>query len=354
MAAPLRVVLLTPPGRGAIASLLVEGSAAADLVRRHFRTPGTADRELQTGRFGPDPSERVVARFRADGTVEVHCHGGDAAVGRIRNILVAEGAVPTDWQTWLAARAADPIEAEAAIALAKAPTERTAAALLDQHRGALTRELTAIRGKIARGETEFARRAVETLLARAEFGRHLTEPWRVLVAGRPNVGKSSLLNALLGYARAIVHATPGTTRDVVSATTAIDGWPIELADTAGLRETDDPIEQAGIELARRQMESADLVLLVFDASEPWSEADARLLPQHAAGALVVHNKWDRCVNDGARPEGLRVSALTGTGMDELCRTIAGRLVPSPPPKGAAVPFTSNQIAHLNDLLKLLG
>jgi tRNA modification GTPase len=171
------------------------------------------------------------------------------------------------------------------------------------------------------------------------------------------VGKSSLINALLGYGRSIVHPTAGTTRDVVTARTAVDGWPVLLADTAGLGAGGDALERAGIDLARGQLVQADLVLLVFDMSVPWSADDEGLLAAWP-GALVVHNKSDAAIapvaSEPARPAGLAVSALARQGLDVLVRQMADRLVPHPPPPGAAVPFTPQQVETLQQMRKELG
>ena len=148
-----------------------------------------------------------------------------------------------------------------------------------------------IRQDIDRGDASSARQRIEALLAREKLGRHLTRPWSVVLAGRTNVGKSSLMNALAGYGRAIVHPAPGTTRDAVAMATAIDGWPVELCDTAGLRAADDAVERAGIERARERLAQADLVILVADRSVPWSAEDQTLADQWPA-AVVVHNKCD--------------------------------------------------------------
>src|SRR6185295_10091722 len=176
------------------------------------------------------------------------------------------------------------------------------------------------------------------------------EPWRVVLAGRPNVGKSSLINALVGYNRSIVYDMPGTTRDVVTAITAIDGWPVELSDTAGLRAGSDSLEQAGVQLAREQLTRADLVVLVFDMSQAWPAADDSLISE-LPSALVVHNK---CVlppaTEHARPPGILTSAVAGTGLADLERAIARRLVADPPVQGEAVVFAENQIAVLGHVL----
>ena len=185
---------------------------------------------------------------------------------------------------------------------------------------------------------------LRALAARGSLGRHLATPFEVVLAGPPNVGKSSLINALVGYERAIVYDTPGTTRDVVTAETAIDGWPITLSDTAGLRESGDALEAAGIIGAQARLQSADLVVLVFDASQPAAEEDQRLHSQFPT-ALVVVNKCD-LVAAPLPPvptkhwptDSRRTSAITGQGIAELLTAISRRLVPDPPEPGAAVPF----------------
>ena len=159
------------------------------------------------------------------------------------------------------------------------------------------------------------------------------------------MGKSTLVNAILGYPRAIVHHAPGTTRDVLTADTAIDGWPVELADTAGLWRGEHPIDRAAVERAEVQAGEADLVVLVFDLSQPWSEPDRELLDRWPS-ALVVHNKRDLAGKAIGRPEGLVTSALTGQGVEALLVAIAERLLPRPLPPGAAVPFASEQIEAL--------
>jgi tRNA modification GTPase len=184
---------------------------------------------------------------------------------------------------------------------------------------------------------------LDLLIQSASVGLKLVPGWRVALAGRPNVGKSRLLNALLGYDRAIVAPTPGTTRDVVATGTAFAGWPVELADTAGLRASDDPIESEGVARARAHQREADLVLLVLDRSEPLTEEDRRLIAEHP-GALAVANKadlptaWDFA--------GLAVSAARGDGVERLADEIGRRLVPDPPPPGSALPFRPRQVRRL--------
>jgi tRNA modification GTPase len=373
----LRVIQLTPPGRGAIATLSIEGPGATAAVQADFHARG--DQPLETlppdrlalGRFGGDLGEEVVVRRRSEDAIELHCHGGLAAIEMIERALVAAGCQKVGWRQWADATHADPVAAAALSALADARTQRTASILLDQYHGALSRAMNEIRQAIGGGRDDAARRQIEVLLGRAILGRHLVQPWRVVLAGSVNVGKSSLINALAGYARSIVHPLPGTTRDAVTVTTAIDGWPVELCDTAGLRRgrescvgwtppvasdsavsahpTRDPVEHAGIQLARERLAQADLAILVFDHSTAWSAEDQTLCDQWPNG-LRVYNKCDLPSAPGPRPAGLRTSALRGDGIDELLAAVARRLVPDPPPPGAAVPFTINQIETIERLL----
>ena len=190
---------------------------------------------------------------------------------------------------------------------------------------------------------------IENLLSFSQLGLHLAKPWRVVVAGPTNVGKSSLINALTGYQRAIVLDQPGTTRDVVTATTAFAGWPIELCDTAGLRATADELESAGVQRANQQAAAADCLVLVFDISQPWNSELQKLVdawPQ----AIVVMNKCDllpaKSDLHGEIPDVVRISAISGQGIDELIKAIISRLIPVEPYPGQALPFTADQIAGL--------
>ncbi|NLF73028.1 MAG: GTP-binding protein [Candidatus Anammoximicrobium sp.] len=346
-----RVAILTPPGRGAVASVAVAGPQATSCVDLFFRTvTGRPLGEFPCGRIlfgrwqgaGPAGEEVVVCR-RTPQEVEIHCHGGRLAARTIVDSLVGRGAREISWQDWATRQTAGRIEAEARIALAAARTERTAAILLDQWRGALRSSLAQAVAHLRRGEPAAAALILQTLQQRADVGLHLAAAWRVVLTGRPNVGKSSLINAVLGFERCIVHAEPGTTRDVITAQTALEGWPVELADTAGVRDGTDEIEVAGVRRARQQLEQADLVVLVFDTSSPWTKADDAAVAEWP-DALVTHNKCDLAPGlPQARPPGLTVSAATGTGIDTLSHEIARRLVPQPPAPDAAVAFTHAQI-----------
>lgn len=350
------VVLLTAPGRGAVASIRVQGPQATDLVAAGFVPVGRAPLaaappgRLLFGHWVADSQcsasgeEVVVCRTSSDGW-EIHCHGGDAAAALIIRCLRAAGGVPCDPATWFDWQTPDPLVAAAHRALLDATTERTAAILLDQSRGALGDCLESLITKLEGGTSSVAR-SLERLLRLAHVGMHLTSPWQVVIAGPPNVGKSSLLNRLLGYQRTIVFDAPGTTRDAVTATTALDGWPVELTDTAGLRVPNHPTEAAGVHRSELAMRTADLILLVQDQSVP-AEAEEPRLPA-AARVLRIANKSDLPPHPhGVRGDGhLAVSARTGDGIPQLSQALVQRLVQPAPLPGEAVPFTAQQVHAL--------
>lgn len=348
--ADVDVAVLTPPGRGAVATIAVAGPQATQRVASIFRAAaGRSLIDVPLGRivFGrwiasQTPSEEVVVCRRAADKVEIHCHGGRLAAGAIVGSLVAGGAREIPWQEFASRHQLGNLETEARQALAAARTERTAAILLDQWRGELRSSLGRAVAWIQSGRAADAAAILSELERSARVGLHLVDPWRVVLSGRPNVGKSSLINAILGFERCIVHATPGTTRDVVTAQTALDGWPAELADTAGWRDSTDEIETTGLQQARAQLLQADLIVLVFDVSADWTSEDQALLAAWP-GAVVVHNKCDLppAVPRG-RPPGLTVSAAQRGGVDVLVRELGRRMVPEPPCPGTAVLFTQPQ------------
>ena len=256
--------------------------------------------------------------------------------------LEAEGARFRSPRAWARHSSGSSIRAEAALALASAPTARAAGILLDQVEGAFDEELR----RVLHADPGSALNRLDSLIDRAKVGLRLVDGWRVVLAGRPNVGKSRLLNALAGYDRAIVDPTPGTTRDVVTAVAAFDGWPVELADTAGLRSTVDPIEAEGVARARDRQRRADLVLVVLDRSEPIDDHDRGILREHPEG-LVVANKSDLPgLWDEASLGALLVSPERGDGIDRLVEAVAARLVPEAPPAGSGLPFRRLHLRRL--------
>ncbi len=348
---PPRVTVLTPSGRGAVAVVRVWGPGALTTVDAAFRPmrgrslAETPPRRPRFGRLGAGLGDEVVAVVLdgEPGGAEVQCHGGSAAIDLVLHALVDRGAVPAAASEFLRASAPSDTTAAAWEDLARARTLRTAEILLEQAQGALDREIAAIVM-----EDEINITSLDALIERGNIGVRLVDGWRVAIVGRPNAGKSRLLNALLGYARAIVAATPGTTRDAVTARAAFDGWPVDLVDTAGLRDAEDAVERSGVERALRERARADLTLRVVDRSRPLEPGDdAPATP----GELIVASKadlpaaWDPAAAFGSSPLAV-VSAETGAGLDELGAAIARTLVPNPPPPGAAVPFRREQVRRL--------
>lgn len=339
------VACLTPPGSAAIAVLGLSGPRAWEVVRDSFQPRGGPLPELPPterfwlGRLGDELQDEVVIRVTAwqpQPCVEVHCHGGPEVIRLLQETFERRGLVRCSWQDWQHVRHGDPLQAAALNALAQAATTRTAAILLDQVHGAFTRSLSAIRQALEGTATDVALRLLGELTRYTDLGRHLTRPWRIAVAGAPNVGKSSLVNALAGYQRCIVAPTPGTTRDLVTTVLAVDGWPIELIDMAGLRETAEDLEGEGIVRAREALRTADQCIWMVETSAPPTWPDATV-----ASPLLVVNKTDLPpVWDLSRlPDAVHVSARSGAGLEQLCAALVARLVPAPPSAGAAVPFT---------------
>lgn len=351
--------MLTPRARGAVASVLVDGPQAEAIAQRLFDT--ASGRPLGTeaigniifGRWRTTGEELVVCR-RAPGRLEIHCHGGSAAVRSVVETLVSAGCQSVPWTEWLTIGAADPLTAAASIALAGATTGRTAAILLDQRAGALRTELRELERELRDGRLAQAGARLAMLRGRSRVGMHLVDPFKLVIAGPANAGKSTLANALLGYQRAIVDERPGTTRDLVTAPAAVDGWPVELVDTAGMRAAGDSVEAEGIARARARLETADLVLLVFDSSLDWDAAADELLAR-SPDAIIIHNKSDLVAGSRSeRPPGHAMSAKTAQGLEELLVLIGQRLVPDAPRPGAAVPFLPEHYRWLKEVAEHLS
>lgn len=352
-AAPPRITLLTPPGRGALAVVGVAGPRACELADRLFQPRGgrplaeRPDQSLTVGLWHSLPAaageELVVVRQAAD-RLEIHCHGGAAAAEGVLGSLERAGAIRQPWPAWLAAGAAEPIAIEARQALAAAAGPQAARILGRQLSGALAAELARIGGLAAADRGV----AVAMLLRAARVGLRLVEPWRVVVAGPVNAGKSSLVNALAGHARSIVSPQPGTTRDLVTTRLVLGGWEVDLIDTAGSRDDlaiASPTERAGIARAAAAAAEADLVLQVVPAGCPASEPGPR--------EIVVLTKAD-LVLAGSLPSTAAVtSALTGQGIAELEARIVASLVPEdtadPGLLAGPVPFTPRHLEHLRSL-----
>jgi tRNA modification GTPase len=329
------VSVLTPAGSSAIAVLAIRGPNAWESIHRFFQPVGvplgeSAPRSgFRFGRFGRENADEVVVVIRESESFEIHCHGGRRVVESFVEIVKSAGIDEIEWTEFADAAFAN---RAAAALLPFARTVRTASILLDQAHGAYDRA-------VAAGES------MHNLLRRnARIGRHLVRPWTVAIAGAPNAGKSTLLNALAGFARSIVSPMPGTTRDAVTASLAFDGWPIDLIDIAGLRDSPDAIEREGVERAKNAIAECDLCLWVVDATSPRPKSIhdvAQALGRKADDVLVVFNKCDLIdVPETELPEVVRVSAATGNGLSDLAARMIAVLVPNPPRPGEPVPFTA--------------
>ena len=300
-------------------------------------------------------------------TWEIQCHGGAVAVNRICGDLLNDGlvegavdssAVPLDSGDHAARGEAQRLERIPSIVqqairsrLANARSRRTAGLILAQASNSLCHDLTTILNSPDKEAVEVT--AIRTRLAEwQDVADHLTEPWRVVFAGAPNVGKSLLMNRIAGMERSIVCDQPGTTRDVVEVDGIIEGWPFRFVDTAGLRTgSKDEIEELGIQQSYLAASQCDVLCLVFDdesAVAAWSiQLSLTNLPKHT---VLVRNKCDLMTeHDFDQPPDknsgvlsclplIHVSAQTGQGLPELLRWIKQSVVPQEPDKDTALPI----------------
>jgi tRNA modification GTPase len=301
--------LLTAPGTSAIAVLAVWGPVAWAFIKEYFQPAKKPLPEAPPGprswygHFGAEVKDEVVLVLSHTQplAVEIQCHGSPLILQHFYQLCENHGIHKAEPEAWLRdcgyTQTANAHQTQAWNLLPHALTNRTAKILLQQTR--------------LPASLNFSPNV-------SHLGRHLTTPFQVAIAGEPNVGKSSLLNALAGFERSIVAPIPGTTRDTVSLTVAIQGWPIELTDTAGLRETQDEIEQQGMALAQAACESADLILHLVDSSNPNAALPAFL---EGKAVLSVVNKID--LKPGKDyPDQIGISATTGEGLEKLM----GRMV----------------------------
>ena len=354
------VALATPPGRAALAVIRLSGSGAFDVAARvitgfqthparratlaSFHEAGgqSIDRGLYT--TFPRPHS-----YTGEDLVELSCHGGLLVPGRLLAALHAAGARPAAPGEFTRRAVLngklDLVQAEAVGDLIDATAPAQARAALNQLEGGLSRRLAALReslieiqallsydidfpeeddGPVAperiAGQIESAAAQIRRLVATAPSAERLREGALMVFAGRPNAGKSSLFNALLGSERALVTEIPGTTRDAIEAHTDFLGWPVRLADTAGLWNAPEKIDRMGVEVSRRYLAAADLVLLCVEAGRDVGEDEDSIAG--ARPTLLVRTKADLTAEAG---QGIAVSALTGEGLGVLRRAAAERV-----------------------------
>jgi tRNA modification GTPase len=362
----------TPAGAGGIGIIRVSGSTAIGIASTVFRPRKEMDimtAPSHTLHYGHvvDPAsneavdEALVSVMRAPATytredvVEINCHGGMMPLWRTLNLLIAAGArhaEPGEFtkRAFLNGRI-DLAQAEAVMDIITAKTELSLRAANEQLRGGLSGEIAALRdrllsvlaaveagidfpeeeietgaGKPIADEVESVLAGVDSLLSGFTYGRMLRDGFATAIVGKPNVGKSSLLNALLMQDRAIVTEVPGTTRDVLEEYLNIAGVPIRILDTAGIRHSHDIVEQEGVRRSIAAIGSADIVLLVLDGSLPLTNDDRRVLDElEGKQVLAVINKSDlpRKLEQFETPGvQVSVSCRTGEGLDGLKRAIS--------------------------------
>ena len=357
--------LATPPGQGGIAIVRVSGEAARTCFDALFRPAGRQQAEshrLLYGWLRDEKGETIdecmavlmlaPRSYTREDVAEFHVHGGEQVARQALSALYALGVRPAEpgeftRRAFLNGRI-DLSRAEAVMRLIEAQGEQASRAALRQLTGGVSAfihglqqqviDLTAgvaaaldypeeIDEREAAGETARQARALAARLLSAcdeRAARLLETGFEAALCGRPNVGKSSLLNALLCEERAIVTDIPGTTRDVVRGSITLEGMRIHLSDTAGIRDQAETVEAIGVERARQAMQAADLILLVLDGAQALTPEDERLLREtEGLPRLVLLNKADQG-RAFDLPGALRVSARTGEGMAALRQALAER------------------------------
>lgn len=360
------VAVATAPGRGGIGVVRLSGRDAKKIAAR--LTPGVPEPQPRHAHFARflDQDEVIDEglllyfpgpnSFTGEEVIELQGHGGPVLLDRIVRTCIRHGARqarPGEFslRAFLNDRM-DLTQAEAIADLINAGTESAARAAVNSLQGAFSEavnelvegliqlrmyveaaidfpeeEIDFLADSTVAADLAALMKKVAEVMDRAQQGRLLREGFNIVIAGRPNAGKSSLLNALAGTDAAIVTDIPGTTRDVLRETIQLDGLPLNIIDTAGLRESPDVVEQEGIRRAWAEMEKADLLLVVADASQPAQASLEQLLPGNVqqlttlrAHQLLVLNKLDLCSTPPQAPaqlDTIAVSAKTGAGMETL-------------------------------------
>jgi tRNA modification GTPase len=365
------------PGEGSVAIVRISGPEAERIGQQLFAAPGRQAWDSHRVLYGyvvdPAAGERVdeallllmraPRSFTRETVVELHCHGGLVAVQRVLELVLAAGArraLPGEFsqRAFLNGRL-DLTRAEAISEMITARSRRAAQLAMAGIDGGLQQRIGTLRERLldqlaeleARvdfeedlppldaaavvAELEAVRAALQQFVTEARQGELLREGLRVAIVGRPNVGKSSLLNLLSQRQKAIVTDLPGTTRDLLESELVLDGVPLTLLDTAGIRPTSDRVEQLGIARSREALAAADAVLLLFDLSAGWTVEDEalRALAPEGAVLLVAGNKADAAAlpvglvppGDGARaPADVSFSAVSGAGRDDLVAELLRR------------------------------
>ncbi|WP_270345726.1 tRNA uridine-5-carboxymethylaminomethyl(34) synthesis GTPase MnmE [Lactococcus petauri] len=357
----------TPLGEGAIAIVRLSGSDAVSIAKKVFQGKDLDKVASHTINYGHIFDEdrlvdevmlsvmKAPKTFTREDLVEINTHGGIAVTQEILQLLLRSGArlaEPGEFtkRAFLNGRI-DLAQAESVMDLIRAKTDQAANIAVKQLDGSLSNLINNIRQEILESlaqvevnidypeyddvetmtsqmlleKTAHFEQLLETLLATAKRGKILREGLRTAIIGRPNVGKSSLLNQLLREEKAIVTDIAGTTRDVITEFANIGGVPLELIDTAGIRETEDIVEKIGVERSQKALEEADLVLLVLDASSPLTPKDLELLElSSSTNRIVLLNKTDlpeKIELEKLPKDFIRISSLKNENLDAVEKQI---------------------------------
>lgn len=362
--------VITALGEGAVGIVRISGENALAVGEKMFRAASGkklaeyAPNTLVYGHVYEEDSliDEVLAvymkaprSYTAEDVVEIQCHGGVQSLKKILELSYKEGARPAEpgeftKRAFLNGRI-DLTQAEAVMDIIKSRSEASLKLAVRQQNGQLAKALRSLRtdlvdiivnleavidypeediedvtfGKVQESISTSCEK-IENLLAHAHTGKILREGLRTAIVGRPNVGKSSLLNALLKEDRAIVSEYAGTTRDVIEEQLLLDGVPLVLADTAGIRQTDDFVEAIGVERSKQHLQDAELVICVVDGSVPLTPEDEDILEAaQAKPFVIIVNKSDKDINDNffalqerfGKEQVMALSAKTTQGIDEF-------------------------------------
>lgn len=360
----------TPMGTGGISVIRISGAQAVEIASGIFTGKDLRNVPSHTVHYGFIKNSRgeridevLVTVMRAPRTftrediVEISAHGGAVTTAAVLNTVIEAGAYPAEpgeftKRAFMNGRI-DLSQAEAVIDIINAKNELSRRNAVSQLGGSLSREIKGVRDELVHLSAQMqviidypdedledvtaddigrvcakCAEKINRLIATADSGRIIKDGIRTAIVGKPNVGKSSVLNFLAREERAIVTDIAGTTRDVIEESISINGIPLILSDTAGIRDTDDTVERIGVEKSRRYLDAADLVIVVLDSSVDISDEDREVLAaSEGKKRIILLNKTDL----GAKADGypktdddcavLEVSAKTGVGMDELAREI---------------------------------
>lgn len=346
----------SPFGEGAIGVLRLSGPQSHTILAKLFSGKTTEPRKLVHGQLTKNNQvlDDVLATtftaprsYTGEDMAEIYCHGGLLVTRRLLDALLAEGARLAEpgefsYRSFSNGKM-DLTQAEAVMDIIQAQTDLALRASQQQLSGALGSAMSQLReqllqilahleayidfpdediapetGQLFLQRIEAVNRDISKLLATADRGRILREGVRTVIYGEPNVGKSSLLNALSGFDRAIVSSSPGTTRDIIEESVNLGGIRLILMDTAGIRETQDEIEQQGVARSHRAHDTADLILEIHAANLPSPNLEV------SKNTLLVANKADLGIHPDWENH-LQVSCLTNTGFDNLERAILGKV-----------------------------